>query len=199
MCVYGVAVDGRRWFVKTSTTPSATRSLRRAAHLHKRARHPMILALRHVIAVGSELALVYPWFDGRVLYHATVPRTDNRRHPQSAMARSPQLPVRDVETLVAQILDTQIAVEEAGFVAVDFYDGCVLCDFTTGTAALCDLDEYRPGPFTARARLPESHRFMAPEEHGGGALIDGRTNVFRRILLAPTGRYPGLPFHRCLM
>jgi serine/threonine-protein kinase len=44
---------------------------------------------------------------------------------------------------------------------------------------LCDLDEYRPGPFTVEGeRLPGSTRYMAPEEHRRGARIDERTTVY---------------------
>ncbi|MEU9120088.1 hypothetical protein AB0C96_09540 [Streptomyces sp. NPDC048506] len=45
--------------------------------------------------------------------------------------------------------------------------------------ALCDLDEYRPGPFILEAdRLPGSRRFMAPEEFTRGSTVDIRTTVF---------------------
>jgi serine/threonine-protein kinase len=72
-----------------------------------------------------------------------------------------------------------VAVEAAGQVAVDFYDGSLLYDFTGRTVHLVDLDEYRPGPFTVESeRLPGSRRFMAPEEFRRGAVIDARTTVY---------------------
>jgi serine/threonine protein kinase len=44
---------------------------------------------------------------------------------------------------------------------------------------LCDLDEYRFGPFAVDGeRLPGSTRFMAPEEFQPGATIDHHTTVF---------------------
>lgn len=177
-CVgYGVAVAGQRWFVKTATTAPGAASLRRAVALHGVIRHPLIIPLRHTIAVGDSLALVYPWTDGEVLYHATVGM--DRCDPASAMARFRRLPVPRVERVLGQILDAHLAVERAGFVAVDFYDGCVLYDFATGRIGLCDLDEYRPGPFRLDAhRLPGSSRFMAPEEFRRGATIDIRTTVY---------------------
>ncbi|MGW5434528.1 hypothetical protein ACWET9_46705 [Streptomyces sp. NPDC004059] len=55
--------------------------------------------------------------------------------------------------------------EEAGFVAVGLYDGCMLYDFDEHRMSLCDLDEYRASPFVLNAdRLPGSTRYMAPEE-----------------------------------
>ncbi|MGW2842550.1 hypothetical protein ACWCWD_32780 [Streptomyces sp. NPDC001493] len=77
------------------------------------------------------------------------------------------------------MLSAHLAVEEAGSVAVDLYDGCMLYDFDQHRMMLVDLDEYRPGPFVLEAdRLPGSKRFMAPEEFTRGALIDVRTTVF---------------------
>jgi hypothetical protein len=50
--------------------------------------------------------------------------------------------------------------------------GCVADD------RLCDLDGYRPGPYTLdRDRQHGSTRFMAPEEFRRGARIDERTTV----------------------
>ncbi|CAN5190996.1 hypothetical protein BH20ACT5_BH20ACT5_17790 [soil metagenome] len=94
------------------------------------------------------------------------------------MARFRRLPVGEVESVIDRILDAHVVVERAGFVAVDFYDGCVLYDFGRREVHLLDFDEYRPGPFVAAAQLSGSRRFMAPEEIGVGGRIDSRTTVF---------------------
>lgn len=78
-----------------------------------------------------------------------------------------------------QVLGAHLAVEDAGHVAVDFYDGAMVYDFTKDTLHLVDLGEYLPGPFVLEEeRLPGSRRFMAPEEFQRGAVIDARTTVF---------------------
>src|SRR5437867_1655993 len=67
----------------------------------------------------------------------------------------------------------------AGLVAADFYDGALIYDFENRQVHLCDLDSYRPGPYTLdRQRQYGSTRFMAPEEFQRGATIDERTTVF---------------------
>ena len=89
-------------------------------------------------------------------------------------------------TTVAAIVFAIVAVENprlllanAGFVAVDFYDGCLIYDFTRRTVWLCDLDCYRPSPYVLdRDRQYGSARFMAPEESAKGATIDERSTVF---------------------
>ncbi|MFI6009044.1 hypothetical protein ACIBAG_09455 [Streptomyces sp. NPDC051243] len=78
-----------------------------------------------------------------------------------------------------EVLDAHLAVEQAGLVAVDLYDGCFLYDFEAHRMVLCDLDEYRLGPFILEdERLPGSRRYMAPEEFIRGSTIDIRTTVF---------------------
>lgn len=179
-CVsFGVRAGGRDWFVKTATTGSAAVSLRRAVAVHAVVSHPAIIPLRHTITTGEGPALVYPWVEGEVLYHATTAGGPDRRHPDSAMARFRRLPVPEIGAALALILDAHLAVERAGLVAVDLYDGCVLYDFASRQVRLCDLDEYRPGPFVLdEDRLPGSSRYMAPEEFRRGAAIDLRTTVF---------------------
>ncbi|MBT2472707.1 serine/threonine protein kinase [Streptomyces sp. ISL-66] len=179
-CVsYGVEIDGERFFVKTAGTAGTVASLRRALAVHQVAAHSALIPIVHSFTTDDGLALVYPWAEGVVLYHPTRTRHGGRSHPDSPMARFRQLPLQKVHEALAVILDVHLVVADAGLVAVDFYDGCTLYDFETGTMRLCDLDGYRPGPFVLEAeRLPGSTRYMAPEEFQRGAVIDQRTTVF---------------------
>lgn len=161
-CVsYGVRLeDGERWFVKAAVTEAGRRSLDRGWAFHRAVRHPAIVPQLHRITVGDRCAVVMPWHEGDVLYARR-----NRSSPDSAVARFRALPVTRVLHAFEQILSAHLAVEDAGQVAVDFYDGALLYDFARDRVRLIDLDEYRPGPFMqADDRLPGSRRFMAPEE-----------------------------------
>jgi hypothetical protein len=180
-CVsYGVdAGEGRRLFVKTSTTAAAAASLRGALRLHAAVRHPAMVAPVATHRLGrGHLALVYPWHEGRVLYPTTARGPAGRTDPNGALVAFRALPVGRVQDALATILDAHEDVARAGFVAVDLYDGCFLYDFDAHRMHLIDLDEYRPGPFTVdEDRLPGSSRYMAPEEWRRGATIDERTTV----------------------
>ncbi len=177
-CVsYGVAAACGRLFVKTAGTPAAADSLRSAVRFHRAVRHEAINPVLQAVSVAGAPVLVQPWLDGRLLYHSTVHGGPDRRDPCSTWARFRALPLRRVEDAVSALLDAHCAVSEAGFVAVDLYDGSMMYDFDRHLLRLIDLDDYRPGPFAAHQRLPGSRRFMAPEEYGGGATVDERTTV----------------------
>lgn len=165
---FGVQLPGgARWFVKEATNERAQRSLDRAWAFHRVVRHPVIVPQLHRFAVGGgRTAAVMPWHEGENLYTGT-----NR-------SRFRALPVPRILRALDRVLDAHLAVEAAGQVAVDFYDGALLYDFEGDELHLIDLDEYRPGPFVlAEDRLPGSRRFMAPEEYRRGAVIDIRTTV----------------------
>ncbi|MEU6214374.1 serine/threonine protein kinase [Streptomyces sp. NPDC047023] len=179
-CVsYGVQADGERLFVKAAHTARTVASLQRALAVHEVVKHPRLIPIVHGFTTDDGLCLVYPWVDGEVLYHPTRSQRGGRARPDAPLARFRRLPVGEILAAVAVILDVHLAVSDAGLVAVDFYDGCTFYDFEAGSMRLCDLDEYRPGPFILEAdRLPGSIRYMAPEAFRRGAVIDERTTVF---------------------
>jgi serine/threonine-protein kinase len=175
---FGVEVEGRRLFVKVAHEEAGVASLRRAVALHHDVRHPAIVPLLGQVEVPAGLALVMPWVEGEVLYGAPWGGSVARADPTGPHARFRRLPTPDVLRAVARIFDAHTVVADHGYVAVDLYDGCFLYDFDRREVHLCDLDEYRPGPFVlAEDRLPGSLRFMAPEERRRGATIDERTTV----------------------
>ncbi|MGI8693856.1 MAG: hypothetical protein ACR2JK_13315 [Geodermatophilaceae bacterium] len=181
----GLRVEQDRWFVKFSVEQHAVPSLRRAAALHREVEHPSVIPLRNVISLRnvsgsrSGLALVYPWVDGEVLYGAPGGGATQRLDAAGAHARFRALPVEEILASLDAVYDAHVAVAASGFVAADLYDGCLIYDFPARRTWLCDLDEYRRGPFVLdQDRLPGSTRFMAPEEFRHGATIDQRTTVF---------------------
>lgn len=190
---YGVDRGHDRVFVKCATTPSAVAGLERAARLHGDVAHPALVAPTALIRFADgQAALVFPWYDGTVLYPATKLGRAIRTHPDGPWVRFRALPQQRAYDAIEALLDVHLAITAAGYVAVDLYDGCLLYDFHNHRLRLVDLDEYRPGPFTLEAdRLPGSTRFMAPEEFRRGATIDTRTTVYAlgraiRLLLDAT-------------
>ncbi len=165
--------------MKWATDPEAVTHLESAVRFHTMVSHPAIAGLRGWFRFGSGLALVHDWVAGEVLNDPLVPGGMPRADPQSAFARFRRLDVREILAAVGTVFDVHLAAAASGFVAVDFYDGCLIYDFGQRAVRLCDLDSYRPGPYILdRDRQYGSTRFMAPEEFRRGAQIDERTTVF---------------------
>lgn len=71
-------------------------------------------------------------------------------------------------------------VNEKGYVAVDFYDGSIMYDFSTNRTTICDIDFFQKVP-VINDRGTEwfgTKRFKAPEEYIKGSVIDEQTNIF---------------------
>lgn len=176
---YGVLVDGRRWFVKHSQTPRGMASLERAQHVYRAVQHPALPRLHNAFETPGGLAIVLDWLPGEVLNSPAYRGAARRAAPDSPHARFRALPARRIVDALDTIYDVHVRLAEHAFIAVDFYDGCILYDFDSAQTHVMDLDEYRPGPFILEGeRLPGSRRFMAPEEFERGAAIDAVTNVF---------------------
>jgi len=175
----GVRIGPQAWFVKWASESTACDHLETAVRFHRAVTHPAIIPLRASFATRSGLAIVHNWVDGMVLNDPLVPGGRHRDDPASVFARFRRLPMPEILAAFDTVLDAHLAVAEAGFVAVDFYDGCLIYDFDRRVLRLCDLDLYRPGPYVLNTnRQYGSTRFMAPEEFIRGATIDERTTVF---------------------
>ena len=115
---------------------------------------------------------MYDWVDGECLH-------GGRDDPQSAHQRFRRLPADAILSVLDAIYDLHVQLVQRGWIAVDFYDGCLMYDFERQAAHIVDLDMYHLGAFTNQmGRMFGSTRFMAPEEFERGALIDERTTVF---------------------
>jgi serine/threonine protein kinase len=182
---FGVEVAGARYFVKTAGSaddprpvldhPARVALLRNAVRLHESCRHPLLPRLHRVIESPCGPLLVYQWLDGELL---GVPRA-SRNDPNCAFQRFRSLPAATILECLDAVFDLHEALARVGWVAVDFYDGCLIYDFGSGNLSVADLDMYRDGPFrNEMGRMFGSARFMAPEEFELGARIDERTTVF---------------------
>lgn len=182
---FGVRVVGERFFVKTAGAPGDTHPplahaervalLRNAARLHASFSHPLLPPLLRLIESPEGPLLVYPWVTGELLYAAQAERDS----PSSAAMRFRRLPAATICRCLDALYGLHEQLARAGWVAVDFYDGCLIYDFAADRLAVVDLDMYHQGPFeNTRGRMFGSARFMAPEEFALGAWIDERTSVF---------------------
>src|SRR5215813_11973585 len=182
---YGVQVAGERYFVKTAGNPEDSHGvldhprrvelLRNAVRLRATCDHFTLPKLYRVTESWNGPLLVYEWLEGELLGAAR----DKRDSPASAFQRFRSLPESNILGCLDAVFDLHEKIARAGWIAVDFYDGCLVYDFKCSRVGVVDLDMYREGSFhNSMGRIFGSTRFMAPEEFEMGALIDERTNVF---------------------
>lgn len=193
---YGVDDGSGRWFVKVAYDADVGQ-LRSAERFHAAVSHPAIVPLRHAFDVPGGRAVVYPWVPGEILNTRSVPAVapTPRRTPRSTGSVPGRSPI---ERVLDTVIEAHVTVAGHGFVAVDFYDGCLMSDDAANEQVrLVDLDAYRPGPYVLETdRQYGSRRFMAPEEFVRGATIDERTTVYTlgrtaRVLLGEAGHWRG--------
>lgn len=149
--------------------------LRTALEISRTVDHPVLARLRNVAETPSGPMLIYERAPGRLV---GVPSAD-REDPGSSYRRFAEADPRTRLAVFDQLLDAHRAMEAAGWVACDLYDGCLMVDLATSRLTLIDLDTYQRGAFTnGMGTMFGSARFMAPEEFEFGAIIDARTTVF---------------------
>ncbi len=177
---YGIRSGDRKWFVKYGEDPQSVAGLQRARKINSTVRHDALPPLRRTLQIPDGIVLIYDWVPGEVLYEPSCFRgSRGRDHPERPPKRFRSLPTHKIVAALSVIYAVHRALAEYGYIAVDFYDGSMIYDFDSSTVYLCDLDEYRTGPFyLADERNPGSRRFMAPEEWKRGAHIDQVTNVY---------------------
>ncbi len=168
-------VNSQHWFVKHGNTPQTIMWLKQAVRFHSAVQHEALPQLHNVFTNPGGFTLVYNWVAGEGLRPERKLR-DGEVHPRDRFCA---LPAAEIITAINVIYDVHLLIEERGFIAEDFYDGCILYDFEKKQIHLYDFDHYHPAPFVNdRGRLYGSSRFMAPEEFQKGERIDERTNVF---------------------
>jgi hypothetical protein len=161
---YGVlGADGRRWFVKTAGDSSDSPGgkspeerlevLRRAAAIQGTVDHPALVPLEAVVEASDGVLIVHDWFGGELLRSPTEKRAD----PDEAYSRFRALPFPEIATALDAVISAHVALEHAGWIAGDFYDGCLMYDFDKREIKLVDLEAYHRGPYVNKVgRLPGS-------------------------------------------
>jgi len=172
---YGVQIHQDHFFVKTAGDPDNPNPylnhaervslLRNAIQLQHECSNPVLPQLHHIIGSPQGPLLIYEWARGELI--------------RPARERFKALPTLEITRVLDQIYVLHRDLAQLGYVAIDFYDGCLIYDFDRQILKVMDLEHYHIGPFKNKmGRMFGSSRFMAPEEFELGATIDERTTVF---------------------
>ena len=172
---FRVVVDNQHWFVKHGNTPQTIIWLNQAVRFHAVVQHEALPRLHNAFTTPDGFIVVYNWVEGEGL-RPERELSDGEMYPRDRFCA---LPAAEIIDALNVIYDVHLLIEKKGFIAEDFYDGCIIYDFEKKQIHLYDFDHYHPAPFVNdRGRLYGSSRFMAPEEFQKGERIDERTNVF---------------------
>ncbi|MBB6731578.1 serine/threonine protein kinase [Cohnella zeiphila] len=187
---FGIEKDGKRSFVKyagarpmdyVGDPQEAVARLTEAIPLYSALQHPHLIRLTDHFRTGSGHAAVFDWFDGECLHsHWSFAGPAKYNHPDSPFYKFKHLPLEKRLQALDAIFSFHVHVESQGYVAVDFYDGSILYDFSNDVTRICDIDFYRRAPSVNEMgeNFWGAKRSKAPEEFELGAPIDARTNVF---------------------
>ncbi|MCL1788098.1 MAG: serine/threonine protein kinase [Defluviitaleaceae bacterium] len=156
--------------VRSNVTPQeAVERMKDTIQIYKDLAHPSLTGLLATEEVGGGLACVFEWTNAECM---------GRMYPQSR-EKFLQLSTADRLQVFDDILAFHAHVIKQGYVAIDFYDGCIMYDFDKGKTVICDVEFYVKTPYkNTMGRMWGSSRFMSPEEFTLGATIDEITNVY---------------------
>ena len=181
---FGVADGENKYFVKFAGAPTeracvsideAVDRIKSTVPIYRDLAHPILTRLINaediggVPLAGTGFAMVFEWTDAECM---------GRQYPQSR-EKFMQMPLDTRLRVFDEILNFHAHVSKQGYVAIDFYDGCIMYDFNIDRTVLCDIEFYAKTPYkNPIGRMWGSSRFMSPEEFELGAVIDEITNVY---------------------
>ncbi len=174
---FGVQNDQGKLFIKDAgaatvyshTHPDmAIQRLQSTVSIYEDLRHPTLIGIIEHKEIPGGYITVFEWFEG-----------DCMGRQYASYEKFLVLPLDKKLTVYEAIVQFHIHVNEKGYIALDFYDGCIMYDFAVDETRICDIEFYATKPvINTMGRMWGSSRYMSPEELELGAEIDERSNVF---------------------
>ena len=167
--------NGPKWIKVLNLAQTPIGDVQKIAPFYNSLQSRLIPKNWELIELSNGQIMMSDWVPGQVLNSPA----EDRQDVQSTYQRFMRLPLAKRLRVFDDILQLFVEIERMNIIIEDFYDGCVIYDFNTDTAAVCDLDHMHVGEYRLnRNRQFGSSRFMAPEEFIKGSLINRRMNVF---------------------
>lgn len=147
---------------------SAINRIKETVQIYEDLRHPKLIELIDHKEINNGYLLVFPWFEGECM-----------GKQYGLFDKFISLPINEKLSVYDDILIFHKHVNKCGYIAIDFYDGCIMYNFDTHEAMICDIEFYRRKPVVnSMGRMWGSGRYMSPEEFKLNEEIDERSNVF---------------------
>jgi len=151
------------------TSDEAIERMKTTEAIYRDLAHTNLTKLINTEVIAGGFMCVFEWVNSECM---------GRMYPESR-EKFMQMPIETRLQVYDEILAFHAHVARQGYVAIDFYDGCIMYDFDTGKTTICDIEFYSKMPYkNPMGRMWGSSRFMSPEEFQLGADIDEITNVY---------------------
>ncbi|GGD62325.1 serine/threonine-protein kinase [Paenibacillus nasutitermitis] len=174
---FGVQNGYKKLFLKVAGAPTvssnvspdvAINRLKTTVSIYQDLRHPKLIEIIEHKEIKGGYLTVFEWFEGECM-----------GKQYGKFNEFIDLSLEDKFNIYKDILLFHQLVNQQGYIAIDFYDGCILYNFTSKQTMICDIEFYCKKPVINNVgRMPGSSRYMSPEEFQLGTEIDERSNVF---------------------
>ena len=187
---FGVKNKDKKYFIKIAgaktlyaeiSQEESIDLLKSATNNYKNIKHPNLIKLVDSFHKGDFFVAVYEWVDGECLFdHWNFDKYEENPNLITPAQKFKALPLNKKLSVIDKLFTFFIAVKNAGYVAVDFYDSSIIYDFQTDEVHFCDIDLFRKMPTynDLGTGYFGTKRLKAPEENEMGAVIDEITNQF---------------------
>lgn len=189
ICI-GMEDAGRKYFCKIAgvntveaevSPEESVKILKEAVHLYDDLAHPNLIKIIEEYEYNQFYVAVFEWADGECLFdHWNFEAYQRNPAMKSPKEKFRELPVGKKLKAIEVLFSFLEHVNRKGYVAVDFYDGSILYDFSTDATTICDIDFFRKAPVINDRGIEwfGTKRLKAPEEYIEGGAIDEQTNIF---------------------
>ena len=155
--------------------------LKEAVPLYHDLKHPNLVKIIEDYDYNPFYVVVFEWKEGECLFdHWNFEKYQRDPSLKSPKEKFKQLSVSKKLNAVDVLFSFLQNVNKKGYVAIDFYDGSIMYDFSTDKITICDIDLFKKAPVIndKGAEWFGTKRLKAPEEYIKGSSIDERTNIF---------------------
>lgn len=189
ICI-GMEDEQKRYFCKIAgvntieaevSPTESVKILKEAVHLYHDLAHPNLIKIIEEYDHNQFYIVVFEWANGECLFdHWNFEKYQRDTTIKSPKERFKELPVSKKLKAVEVLFSFLQNVHQKGYVAVDFYDGSIMYDFSTDRTTICDIDFFKKAPVIndKGADWFGTKRLKAPEEYIESCAIDEQTNIF---------------------
>ena len=155
--------------------------LKKAVPLYHDLEHPNLVKIIEEYDYNQFYVVVFEWTNGECLFdHWNFEKYQKDSSIKSPKEKFKKLPVSKKLPVIDILFSFLKNVNKKGYVAVDFYDGSIMYDFSSDKTTICDIDFFKKAPVINDKGTEwfGTKRLKAPEEYIKGSVIDVQTNIF---------------------